>query len=142
MDYDIAIEWLTAWRRRSVCLAILGAAGGFVFSVVLLILAWAFVFMVSLYLLGGWIPHDVGWWHSVIAMIAIPLLFIGNACVSQETLGQYSFTTGTATDNLVIVPGIGSNVNPIDEGACRHRHVGRERRCLYSTGLHEVGNVP
>jgi hypothetical protein len=113
MDYDIAIEWLAAWRRRSACLAIMGAIGGFGFSVVLLILAWAFVFMVSLYILGGWIPHDVGWWHAVIAMIAIPLLFIGNACVSRETLGQYSFTTGTATNNLVIVPGVGSNVNPI-----------------------------
>ncbi len=93
--------------------AILGAAGGFVLGVVLLIGTWIFLFIVSIYVTGNWMPY-FGWWiHPIIATIAIPLLFVGNARISQETLGKYEMTTGTATDKVVVVPGFGSNVNPL-----------------------------
>jgi len=113
MKYEHVMRWLAAWRARTILSCILGAVGGMALSLVLLALAWAFIFMVSIHVLGGWVPYFSGWIHPLVATVAIPLLFIGNACVSQETLGKYSFTTGTATDKLVTIPGYGSNVNPL-----------------------------
>jgi hypothetical protein len=113
MNYEHVMRWLAAWRARTILSCILGAFGGMALSLVLLALAWAFIFMVSIHVLGGWVPYFSGWIHPLVATVAIPLLFIGNACVSQETLGKYSFTTGTATDKVVTIPGYGSNVNPL-----------------------------
>jgi hypothetical protein len=113
MNYDLAIKWLSAWRTKAIATAVLGAAGGFLLGAVLLILAWVFLFMVSIHVVGNRMPYFGGWIHPLIATVAIPLLFIGNACVSQETLGKYEMTTGTATDKLVTIPGYGSNVNPL-----------------------------
>ena len=113
MNYDSVIKWLEAWRAKGVLTAILGAAAGFILGTVLLIGAWIFIFMVSLHVVGNWMPYFGGWIHLLIATITLPLLFIGNMCVSQETLGKYEMTTGTATDKVVTVPGYGSNVNPL-----------------------------
>lgn len=113
MNYDSAIKWLSAWRTKSIMSAVLGAAAGFVLSAILLLFAWVSIFMVSIHVVGNWLPYFGGWVHPIIATVAIPLLFVGNACVSQETLGKYSLTTGTATDKLVTIPGYGSNVNPL-----------------------------
>jgi hypothetical protein len=113
MNHDSAIKWFSTWRAKEMLAAILGAAGGFILAAVLLVLAWGFIFMVTLYIGSNWTPYLGGWVFPLIATAAIPLLFVGNACVRQETLGKYALTTGTATDKLVTIPGYGSNVNPL-----------------------------
>jgi hypothetical protein len=113
MDYDSAINWLSTWRAKEIATAVLGAVGGLILAAVLLVLAWGFIFMVTIFVGLNWIPYVDSWVFPLIATIAIPLLFVGNACVRKETLGKYELTTGTATDKLVTIPGYGSNVNPL-----------------------------
>jgi len=113
MNYETIKRWLAAWRVKSILLCLLGACGGIVLAMVLLAMAWVFSFMVSIHVLGGWVPYFRGWIHFLVATVSIPFLFLGNALISQEALGKYSLTTGTATDNLVTIPGYGSNVNPL-----------------------------
>ncbi len=113
MTYDLVIAWLEVWRRKSIASGILAAVGGLILSLILLALAWVFIFMVSLQVVGGWVPFSAAWIHLLIPTVGIPLLFVGNACVSQETLGKYSFTTGTVSNKVVTVPGYGSNINPL-----------------------------
>lgn len=112
MNHEEVMRWLTVWRMKSILSCILGAIGGVALSLILLALAWIFLFMVSMHVLGGWVPY-VGWVHPLVATASIPLLFLGNALVSRETLDQYSMTTGTSTNRLVTIPGFGSNVNPL-----------------------------
>jgi len=113
MNYDSATRWLCAWRAKSILTAVLGAVGGFALSAVLLAPAWLLILMVSLRVVGDRLSSSAGWAHPLIATAVLLLLFIGNARVSRETLGEYSFTTGTATDKVVTIPGYGSNVNPL-----------------------------
>ena len=113
MNYESTIKWLAAWRTKELIYAILGAVVGFILGIVLLIGAWMFIFIISIYVAGNWMPYFGYWIYPLIATLAIPLLFIGNAYISQENLGKYEMTTGTATDKVVTIPGFGSNVNPL-----------------------------
>ena len=79
--------WLTAWRRKSIFFCILSAIGGLLFAVALLAMAWVIVFAVSVNVMisGGRI-------HAIIATAALPLLFVGSALISQDSLEKYSVT--------------------------------------------------
>jgi len=70
-------------------------------------------YMVSLVALGSWIGYR-HWFHAVLGLIAIPILFVGNARTSREYWSEYSVTTGTASGEVVnfYLPGVGMASNP------------------------------
>jgi len=100
---------LSAQRMLGGFLMLLGGAA-------LLAATWGLCYVVSFFALGGWIGHQ-HWFHSVLGLIVIPILFIGNAKTSREYMSEYSVTTGTASGEVVNfhLPGVGlvSNINPL-----------------------------
>ena len=104
------------WLKNKIKHEVLGksliAVGMFVFSMIILFITFWVVYAV-IYLGSDWIyplSHNVLWWSS---FIVIGLLFRGNSKTCKEYLSQYSFTTGTATDEIVVFIGGKSNINPL-----------------------------
>jgi hypothetical protein len=111
MIYDRMIKWLAGWRMISVIYSISGFIGGIIFGFILLMLDWLFLVVVVTYFVGRY-NVDLRW-PLYIATGALPLLFIGNALFSQDDLSQYTVTTATASNKLVVIPGHGSTINPL-----------------------------
>ena len=114
---DRAAEWLKKNRLKWMLLRLLGG--------VALLAAGAIALFVTFWVVYGvcWITLgrlDVGISSQVYSIISgafLVLLFIGNARTDREYLNEISVTTGTFTDELVILPipggGFGSNINPL-----------------------------
>jgi hypothetical protein len=133
MNYQEIKTWLT---RRIRARSVQSLVGGFLTLLggcVVLAATWGLCYLVSLVALGTWIGHH-DWVHSVVGLIVIPVLFVGNARTSREYLSQYSVTTGTASDQVVhfYVPGVGmgSTVNPLAPDTI-HTGVKMIADCLY-----------
>ena len=116
MNYEATIDWFS---RRVHVLSARNMLGGLLMllgGVALLAATWGLCYVVSLFALGSWIGYQ-HWFHSVLGLIVIPILFIGNARTSREYLSEYSVTTGTASGEVVnfYLPGVGlvSNINPL-----------------------------
>jgi len=100
MDYEATIRWLS---RRVRVLSAQRMLGGFLMllgGAALLVATWGLCYVVSFFALGGWIGHQ-HWFHSVLGLFVIPILFVGNARTSREYLSEYSVTTGTASGEVV-----------------------------------------
>src|ERR1051325_8660282 len=116
MSDDNVTRWVTekiTAERRS---AIGGAVGGALVGLIALVVTFAFtygcVWFISFTLLS--VSSIVSLWITLGLMVA---LFVGNLTTAREYLESYSFTTGTASDQIVTfhVPQVGtvSNINPI-----------------------------
>lgn len=133
MNYDQTITWLDRRVKRdsllSSLLGVLALLGG----VAILAVTWGLMYAVCFYCLQ-WILGFSHWSYTVIPTAMIPLLFWGNATTSQEYLSEYSVTTGTASDTVVVfyLPRIGvvSNVNPLAPDTV-HTMVKMITDCLY-----------
>ena len=74
MDYEATIRWLS---RRVRVLSAQRMLGGFLMllgGAALLVATWGLCYVVSLFALGGWIGHQ-HWFHSVLGLFVIPILF-------------------------------------------------------------------
>ena len=112
----ITQDKIELWLKNKVKYEVLGkiliAAGMFVLSTILLFITFWVIYVV-IYLGSDWIyslPHSILCWSSI---IVIGLLFWGNNRTSKEYLSQYSFSTGTASDEIVLFTGGKSNINPL-----------------------------
>jgi len=116
MDYEATIRWLSRRVRVLSAQHMLGGLLTLLGGAALLAATWGLSYVVSFFALGSWIGHQ-HWFHSVLGLIVIPILFIGNARTSREYLSEYSVTTGTASGEVVnfYLPGVGmvSNINPL-----------------------------
>lgn len=92
MGQNTTLRWLASWRVKSTVFCILGLIGGILLSALLLAAAWFLILMLSIGLL-----RVEAVTHIIIATTTIPLLFIGNALISQDVLGKYSVTEPPAT---------------------------------------------
>src|SRR5213592_1787534 len=115
-DHETIMRWLARRVRVQSVQSMLGAFLMLVGGVLTLAATWGLSYMVSLVALGSWIGHR-HWFHAVLGLILIPILFVGNARTSREYWTEYSVTTGTASSEAVnfYLPGVGmaSNVNPL-----------------------------
>ncbi|HEY5910223.1 MAG TPA: hypothetical protein VJA21_06420 [Verrucomicrobiae bacterium] len=116
MNQELVTGWLGKWARTQAIMSLLGAVAVFLAGVAVLVLTWALMYMVSLFVLGPWLGYH-HWLLSVAGLVVIPLLFWGNARTSREYLSEYEVTTGTASGTVVnfYLPGVGmgSTVNPL-----------------------------
>ena len=110
-------EKIELWLKNKIKHEVLGksltAFAMFILSSVILFITFWVIYVV-IYLGSYWIhplSHTILCWSS---FIVIGLLFWGNSKTSKEYLSEYSFTTGTATDEIVVFTGGGgSNINPL-----------------------------
>ena len=116
MDHTHVIGWLTRKRRidaaqNSLVGLLLCLAGAAV-----LVVTWALAYCICLFCLSGYLGFH-HWSYTLIPTLLLPLLFWGNSRTDAEYLSEYSVTTGTASDQVVVfyLPRIGvvSNVNPL-----------------------------
>lgn len=133
MDSQRIIHWLRGHAKSQAALNLLGGAGMLLVGFGILAATWAFMYMVSLFVLGRWLGYG-HWVHWAAGLIVIPILFWGNATTSREYLSEYSVTVGTAFDQPVtfFLPGVGivSNVNPLAPDTM-HTGVKMITDCLY-----------
>jgi len=97
----------------------LGSGGLFVASAMVLFITFWIVYGLIWFIgfsFRHWlaIPNAV---MVVVSMIVVLLLFIGNARTDREYLSEFSITSGTVSDQIVVfyLPGVGvvSNANPL-----------------------------
>ena len=133
MNYDQTIAWLDRRLKRDLLLSALAGVFALLGGVAILAVTWGLMYAVCFYCLQ-WILGFSHWSYVVIPTAMIPLLFWGNATTSQEYLSEYSVTTGTATDKVIVfyLPRIGvvSNVNPLAPDTV-HTMVKIITDCLY-----------
>src|SRR6266480_495537 len=133
MDFEAVKAWLSRRVRVQSAQKVCGSLLTLLAGLATLAATWGLIYLVSLVALGRWIGHQ-HWLHSVLGLIVIPLLFIGNARTSREYLAEYSVTTGTASGGVVnfYLPGVGmvSNVNPLAPETL-HSGVKMITDCLY-----------
>jgi hypothetical protein len=113
-------EAIEQWIKHKIKNKILvsGLLGIFAFVGGIVILLFTFWMIYLVVMIGtAWLfpmSHTV---LCVVALILIGLLFWGNARTSREYLTDYSFTTGTVSNEIVTfyIPGlgVGSNINPL-----------------------------
>ncbi len=133
MEYDVTIAWLERKVKRQVLYRVALGVFAFVASVAVLAVTWGLVYAACFHSLH-WILGLGHWSYTLIATGVIPLLFWGNARTSREYLSEYSVTTGTASDKVVVfyLPRVGlvSNVNPLAPDSA-HTMVKIVTDCLY-----------
>lgn len=133
MNYEVIKVWLSRRVRVQSAQNILAGFLTLLGGIAILAATWGLCYLVSIVAFGSWIGHR-HWFHSVIGLVIVPLLFIGNARTSREYLSEYSVTTGTASGAVVnfYLPGIGlgSTVNPLAPDTM-HTGVKMITDCLY-----------
>jgi hypothetical protein len=102
MEYEAIKAWLSRQVRVQSAQNILGGLLTLLGGFAILAATWGLCYLVSLVALGNWTGHR-HWLHSVIGLVVIPILFIGNARTSREYLSEYSVTTGAASDAVVLL---------------------------------------
>jgi len=104
-------EWLRKKARAKACVsACLGFASMLGAFVALFVTYWI-VYGVVLFGFNWFLPHS----HATRLYVSggvLVLLFIGNATTRRRYLEDLSFTTGTVDKRVVVIPGLGSNINP------------------------------
>jgi len=105
-------EMIVRERRTAMGVAAAGAAGGLFAYLLTFVFTYGVLFFISLTLLHWSLA--VCFWITLALMVA---LFFGNITTAREYLESYSFTTGSASEQIVSfhVPQVGnvSNINPI-----------------------------
>jgi len=133
MEHDLVIWWLERKLKSQAVLAVALGVLALVGGTAILALTWGLMYAVCLYCLE-WILGFSHWSYTLIPTVMIPLLFWGNARATQEYLSEYSVTTGTASDKVVVfyLPriGVASNVNPLAPDTL-HTMVKMITDCLY-----------
>ena len=66
---------------------------------------------VVLYIIFSWLTHITSTQLTVLTAVSVALLFPANAYTNRAYLSEMSFSTGTMSDEIVSIPGVGSNVN-------------------------------
>lgn len=119
MNVSNVEAWLTRKVARESALSLLGSAGLFLASALVLLISFWVVYC-FLWFIGFQFRHWISIPHAVrvgVALLVLVLLFIGNARTDQEYLSEYSLTPGTASDEIVVfyLPTVGtvSNLNPL-----------------------------
>jgi hypothetical protein len=113
---NLIFAWLTRELRKRAAMNLLGGLATLLAGLGVLVVTWAAVYMVSIFILGPWIGYH-HWIYSIAGLVFIPALFWGNSRTSREYLSEYSVSVGTVSQTVVnfYLPGVGvvSNINPL-----------------------------
>ena len=119
MNVSFVESWLARKVARESASSLLGSAGLFLASALLLFITFWIVYG-FLWFIGFQFRHWFTIPHAVrvsAGLLALVLLFIGNARTDREYLSEYSLTPGTTSDEIVVfhLPTVGmvSNLNPL-----------------------------
>ena len=114
MHYEAIQRWLGAWAKKHSQLNALTSAGAFFLSLLLLGFTWLMIEVFGLFILGAINPKLLGngWLQVLVPLAIITSLFWTTAKTPQEQFGDISVTP-VGSDSLVIIPGLGANINPI-----------------------------
>src|SRR5437899_9143193 len=113
---NLIFAWLIKELRKRSTMHLLGGFATLLAGLGLLVVTWAVVYMVSIFVLGPWIGYH-HWIHSIAGLVLIPVLVWGNSRTSRECLSAYSVSVDTISQTVVnfyLQRGdVGSNVNPL-----------------------------
>jgi hypothetical protein len=126
MNVSSVETWLARKVARESALSLLGGAGLFLASALVLLMSfwviYSFLWFVG-FQFRHWfaIPHA---WRVGAALLVLVLLFIGNGRTDPEYLSEYSLTPGLGGDQAVVfyLPAVGmvSNLNPLSPDQARN----------------------
>ncbi len=115
MRADEIREWLGRKTRAKACVNFALAAVYALLGLILLFITFWAVYGVMWYICFSF-ELDVPGQHLTRLLVSagvLVLLFIGNATTSRRYLEDLSFTTGTVDKKVFVIPGMGSNINPL-----------------------------
>lgn len=109
-------NWLRRRNRIAACFFALGAAGSLLVGLIALVVTWWGIYL-ALWVGLGWFMELTHFSRSVTATVLVVLLFPANAWTDRRQLESFTFTSGTASRQVVgfVIPmvGYGSTINPL-----------------------------